>query len=106
MFEFFIDHNLLITGFLGKEETEQSSLSDGSMATKTYYYLFTHWNFHCEYNHNYVISCRITTDLDKQIELVYGEDIGVSFTYSVSWEEVNVSVHDRLMYHVRRLVRS
>eukprot|EP01083_Nonionella_stella_P095805 269085_1 len=112
MFEFFVDHNLLITGFLGKEEEEGE------------FFLFTHWNFHCEYNSHYVcfivlrniatclwwpaqvISCRITTDLDKQVELVYGEDLSIAFSYSVSWEEVSISVHDRLMYHVRRLVRS
>merc|ERR1719384_2245078 len=100
MFEFFVDHNLLITGFLGKEEEINSNSAD------PYYYLFTHWNFHCEYNEHYVISCRITTDLDKQIELKYGEDISISFTYSVTWDAVSISVHDRLMYHVRRLVRS
>jgi hypothetical protein len=99
MFEFFVDHNLLITGFLGKEEIDEAT-------NDKYYYLFTHWNFHCEYNEHYVISCRITTDLDKQIELKYGEDLAIKFTYSVTWDKVSISVHDRLMYHVRRLVRS
>jgi len=104
MFEFFVDHNLLVTGFLGKEESEiDDNINDNN---NKQYFLFTHWNFHCEYNGHHVISCRITTDLDKQIELAFGEDIDTSFTYSVTWEEVSISVHDRLMYHVRRLVRS
>ena len=53
-----------------------------------------------------MISCRITTDLDKQQEIAFGEDLPLRFSYSVQWQEVDVSVHDRLMYHVRRLVRS
>eukprot|EP00484_Ammonia_sp_Unknown_P003212 CAMPEP_0197073100 /NCGR_PEP_ID=MMETSP1384-20130603/210433_1 /TAXON_ID=29189 /ORGANISM="Ammonia sp." /LENGTH=619 /DNA_ID=CAMNT_0042511925 /DNA_START=36 /DNA_END=1895 /DNA_ORIENTATION=- len=109
MFEFFVDHNLLVTGFLGKEEVvapDDANAANNEEEEKKYYYLFTHWNFHCEHNGHYVISCRITTDLDKQIELRYGEDLQLVFTYSVTWEEVSVSVHDRLMYHVRRLVRS
>ena len=51
MFEFFVDHNLLITGFLGKEEI----VGEGDDEQK-FYFLFTHWNFHCEYNGNYVRS--------------------------------------------------
>jgi len=101
MFEFFVDHNLLVTGFLGKEEVVGHGDDEQKM-----YFLFTHWMFHCEFNGNYVISCRITTDLDKQQEVSFGEDLPLKFTYSVQWEEVEVSVHDRLMYHVRRLVRS
>jgi len=104
MFEFFVDHNLLVTGFLGKEEVVGAD--EEGLGGKHYFFLFTHWNFHCEYNGYYVISCRITTDLDKQQEVEFGEDLALSFSYSVEWEEVDVAVQDRLLYHVRRLVRS
>ncbi len=53
-----------------------------------------------------VISCRLTTDVEQQVLLRFGEDVAVQFTYSVAWQSVSVSVHDRLLYHVRRLVRS
>ena len=51
MFEFFVDHKLLVTGFLGKEEV----VGEGDDEQK-YYFLFTHWTFHCEHNGNYVRS--------------------------------------------------
>lgn len=49
MFSFLVDHKLLVTGFLGKEEV----VGPEDDAQKSYF-LFTHWNFHCEYNGNYV----------------------------------------------------
>lgn len=54
MFEFFVDHNLLVTGFLGKEEEDIINNDDDDDNQKRYYYLFTHWNFHCEYNGHHV----------------------------------------------------
>lgn len=58
MFEFFVDNNLLVTGFLGKEEGEiEDDTNNNDVDTNQdikHYYLFTHWNFHCEYNGHYV----------------------------------------------------
>mmetsp|Transcript_37344 Transcript_37344/g.46138 ORF Transcript_37344/g.46138 Transcript_37344/m.46138 type:complete len:599 (-) Transcript_37344:127-1923(-) len=105
MFELFVDHELLVTGFLGKEEEEDEEFMDHEHEER-YFFLFTHWNFHCEYNDVNVISCRITTDLDKKVELQFGENIKVEFTYSVVWDQTPVKKNDRLMYHVRKLIKS
>ncbi|ETO15621.1 hypothetical protein RFI_21749 [Reticulomyxa filosa] len=100
------DHELLVTGFLGKEEMIIETYEDHSHQETTYF-LFTHWNFHCEYHGPYVISCRITTDLNKRIDLDHDKDnIHVTFTYTVDWEQTDVHVNDRLTYHVRKLIRS
>ena len=91
--------------YTGKEEEEEIEFSDHEH-DESYFFLFTHWNFHCEYNDLNVISCRITTDLDKKVELKYGDNIEVEFTYSVVWEETQVKKHDRLIYHIRKLIKS
>ncbi|ETO29448.1 hypothetical protein RFI_07675 [Reticulomyxa filosa] len=54
-----------------------------------------------------VISCRISTDLNKKIDLEHDiNSVSVSFTYTVDWEETEVDVNDRLSYHMRKLIRS
>ena len=100
-----LDHELVMTGFIGKEEIEIEE-HDEHTHEDFHFFLFTHWNFHCEYNGPYVISCRITTDYSKRKELKYGENMRVQFTYSLEWQQTDVSINDRLIYHVRKLIHS
>ncbi|XP_066932000.1 transmembrane 9 superfamily member 1-like [Clytia hemisphaerica] len=90
-FEFVID-DLPVRGFIGHLE------ESGFLPHKHKVRLWTHLNFHLEYNNDKIITANATTTGHKPILL---EDITefplkVEFTYSTFWKSTNVKFEDRL----------
>jgi len=102
VFEMFVD-DLPVRGFVGEMESRQANYGD-HVHNDTHYYLFTHLDFAIAYNKNHIIALNLTTDPSQRVELVYGNNIPVEFSYSVSWAPVDVKHEDRMAYHQRNLI--
>eukprot|EP00823_Brevimastigomonas_motovehiculus_P000252 TRINITY_DN10361_c0_g1_i1.p1 TRINITY_DN10361_c0_g1~~TRINITY_DN10361_c0_g1_i1.p1 ORF type:complete len:632 (+),score=114.93 TRINITY_DN10361_c0_g1_i1:51-1946(+) len=102
IFEMFID-NLPVKGFVGEME-QRSHRVDNHLHNETRYYLFTHLDFSIAFNGAHVISVNLTTDPEQRVELEYGKDIPVEFSYSTHWRQVNVPYVDRQWYHARHAI--
>jgi len=103
-FDFFID-GLLVDGFVGEHFKAEEKYHDHKHE-KMEYFIFTHWNFNIHYNGNHIISCHLQTDKNKRLLLEYGEDLTVTYTYSVTWTENKaIRFEDRLKYHQRNVIK-
>jgi len=105
VFELFLD-DLSVKGFVGEVEHAYEEFDHGHVHNDTHYYLFTHLQFSIAYNalENTVISVNLTTDPQQRIELAYGKNIGVEFSYSVHWVETDVVSADRIYVHSRSAI--
>jgi len=102
IFEMFID-GLPVKGFIG--ELEQSSTHyTGHDHNETHYYLFTHLDFSIAYNDENVIACNLTTDPYQRVELVFGDELEVEFSYSTQWVHTDVAYVDRHTLHARSAI--
>jgi len=99
LFELFVDE-LPVKGFVGELE-EETLQFEKHTHTETHVYLSTHWDFSISYNGNHVIAVNLTTDPQQRVELEYGKDITVEFSYSARWTPVTTRYADRLVVHSR-----
>lgn len=93
----FID-DLPLKGFIGEVE-ETSHKYNQHVHNETRYYLFTHLDFSIAYHDSNVIACNLTTDPQQRIQLEYGKDIEVEFSYSVRWSYTPNLYVDRMTVH-------
>jgi hypothetical protein len=103
-FEIFVD-DLPVKGFVG-EVVEKLTKYDHHTHNETKIYLFTHLDFSLAYNGANVIACNLTTDTSQRVELVYGSDLEVEFSFSTRWSTTNVAHADRLELHSKVLMEN
>lgn len=103
IFELFVD-GLSVKGFVGETEVV-STIYDHHVHNSSHVYLFTHLDFSIAYNGNNVIACNLTTDPAQRVELQYGKDLEVEFSFGIHWHPTEVIYDNRMELHSRTLIR-
>mmetsp|Transcript_1716 Transcript_1716/g.3842 ORF Transcript_1716/g.3842 Transcript_1716/m.3842 type:complete len:628 (-) Transcript_1716:1269-3152(-) len=81
-FEMFVE-DLPMWGYIGDIEDEDMLVGE-TEGSKTF--LFTHLNFIVGYNHNQIVSAKVTTNTDRKIDITdVTEEHHIQFSYSVEW---------------------
>lgn len=102
IFELFVD-GLSVKGFVGETELV-STIYDHHVHNSSHMYLFTHLDFSIAYNGNNVIACNLTTDPAQRVELQYGKDIDVEFSFGIHWHPTEVIYDNRMELHSRSAI--
>jgi len=99
IFEMFVD-DLPVKGFIGEVEKTTTQF-DSHVHDESHVYLFTHLDFSIAFNGQSVIAVNLTTDPQQRKKLIFGENIPIEFSYSVSWVPTKVAWIDRMSVHQR-----
>lgn len=88
-FEMFVE-DLPMWGYIG--DIIDEDLIVGEMVdTGSKTYLFTHLNFIIGYNHNQIVTAKVTTDTDRRVDITdETKDMHIQFSYSVEWVEEQI----------------
>ena len=102
-FELFVD-GMPAWGYVGDYDSEVDLvLNQGNLAPNLHKFIYTHIIFHITFNEDRIVGVKITGDHDKMLDItgtpgMEPEPIeGVSFTYSVKWEQdTSIAFEDRM----------
>jgi len=83
-FEMFVE-DLPMWGYIGDVEDENVVAVEMLDTSKTY--LFTHLNFILGHNNHQIVSAKITTDVERRIEITEAKEMHIQFSYSILWEK-------------------
>jgi len=85
-FEMFAE-DLPMWGYIG-DIVDEDLIVGEFVDTGSKTYLFTHLNFILGYNHNQIVSAKVTTDTDRRVDITdETKDMHIQFSYSVEWFE-------------------
>lgn len=92
-FEMFVE-DLPMWGYIG-DISDEDLLGEMMETSKTF--LFTHLNFIIGHNKNQIVSAKVTTDIDRRIDITdASKDMHIQFSYSVDWVEENLIWKNRM----------
>lgn len=103
VFEMFADR-LPLQGFIGEAGRSAAGAKGGAAVAngkggELKYFLYTHLDFVFAYNGDHVIAVNVTSDPRQRLELSFGEDLEVEFSYSARWKETGVAFTNRMALH-------
>ena len=91
-FEMFVE-DLPMWGYIGDVTNEDFLVGE---VQDSHTYLFPHLQFHLGYNNNQIVSARVTTDMERRVDITNtNAPVVVKFSYSVFWEEEELEWKDR-----------
>eukprot|EP00538_Stauroneis_constricta_P011240 CAMPEP_0119558392 /NCGR_PEP_ID=MMETSP1352-20130426/10752_1 /TAXON_ID=265584 /ORGANISM="Stauroneis constricta, Strain CCMP1120" /LENGTH=628 /DNA_ID=CAMNT_0007605737 /DNA_START=23 /DNA_END=1909 /DNA_ORIENTATION=- len=91
-FEMFIE-DLPMWGYVGDAENEDIILGE---TQGSHTFLFPHLKFHIGYNKNQIVSAKVTTDVNRKIDITHAQPTNVEFSYSVEFKEVDLPWKKRM----------
>ena len=97
MFELYVD-GLPVRGFVG--EVVQDELD----REKQHYFLFPHLEFSVAVNGDRVIAVNVSADPSQRIELEYGKDLKIDFSFSTRFWDTSVTFDNRFELHSKWLL--
>jgi len=83
-FEMFVE-DLPMWGYIGDSNEGDIILNEVDGAGKIF--LFPHLHFSLGYNEGRIVSAKVTTDIDRRVDISEKTGIEVQFSYSVEWVE-------------------
>ncbi|CAM6118491.1 unnamed protein product [Calypogeia fissa] len=87
-FQMYFD-DLPVWSYIGKIDEEEKD--------NPHYLLFTHLLFEVLYNKDRVIEITVTPNNQKVVDITSGDEVSVSFTYSVKWQLTNSTFDQRMV---------
>jgi len=98
-FEMFVE-DLPMWGYIGDTAEEDFTVNE-AQGTSGRSYLFPHLHFYLGYNRNRIVSAKVTTDMDRRVEITdTSQSIDVQFSYSVEWFEDELEWKNRMSRYV------
>jgi len=96
-FEMFVE-DLPMWGYIG-DVSDEDILGEIMDSSKTF--LFTHLNFIIGHNNNQVVSAKVTTDMDRRVDISDAtKNMHVQFSYSVQWVQETLTWKRRMERYV------
>eukprot|EP00535_Pseudo-nitzschia_heimii_P011933 CAMPEP_0197196288 /NCGR_PEP_ID=MMETSP1423-20130617/32274_1 /TAXON_ID=476441 /ORGANISM="Pseudo-nitzschia heimii, Strain UNC1101" /LENGTH=627 /DNA_ID=CAMNT_0042650073 /DNA_START=53 /DNA_END=1936 /DNA_ORIENTATION=+ len=96
-FEMFVE-DLPMWGYIGDVSDEDIF---GEIMDSSRTFLFTHLNFIVGHNNNQIVSAKVTTDMDRRVDITdVSDDMHVQFSYSVQWVEEELTWKRRMERYV------